>query len=144
MAHDTELKKNDQLASRPTPDIREDPVSETIQRATDTLDELDARLSAHRYLVGEQITEADWRLFTTLIRFDVVYVGHFKCNLKRIVDYPNIWGYTRDIFQTSGVAETVDMAHIKTHYFASHRNINPLGIVPDGPALDFESPHGRS
>ena len=100
-------------------------------------------LARSRYLTGSELTEADVRLFTTLVRFDAVYVTHFKCNLKRIVDYPNIWGYTRDIFQTAGVSETVNMEHIKTHYFGSHRQINPLGIIPDGPALDFESPHGR-
>jgi putative glutathione S-transferase len=107
------------------------------------LDRVEKILERSRYLTGPSLTEADVRLFTTLVRFDAVYFVHFKCNLKRIVDYPNIWGYTRDIFQTPGVAETVNMAHIKMHYFASHRNINPLGIVPDGPALDFESPHGR-
>ena len=96
-----------------------------------------------RYLTGPDLTEADVRLFTTLVRFDAVYVTHFKCNWKRIVDYPNLWGYTRDIFQLEGVAETVNMEHIKSHYFASHRQINPRGIIPDGPALDFESPHGR-
>ena len=83
------------------------------------------------------------RLFTTLVRFDAVYYTHFKTNLRRIVDYPNIWGFTRDIYQLAGVAETTDMAHIKSHYFESHTHINPFGIVPDGPALDFEAPHGR-
>lgn len=107
------------------------------------LDRTEKILAESRYLTGSELTEADVRLFTTLVRFDAVYVTHFKCNLKRIVDYPNLWGYTRDIFQSAGVAETVYMEHIKTHYFASHRQINPLGIVPDGPALDFESPHGR-
>lgn len=107
------------------------------------LDRTEKILAGSRYLTGSELTEADVRLFTTLVRFDAVYVTHFKCNLKRIVDYPNLWGYTRDIFQSAGVAETVCMEHIKTHYFASHRQINPLGIVPDGPALDFESPHGR-
>ena len=107
------------------------------------LDRVEKILARSRYLTGSELTEADVRLFTTLVRFDAVYVTHFKCNLKRIVDYPNIWGYTRDIFQSAGVAETVNMEHIKTHYFASHRQINPLGIIPDGPALDFESPHGR-
>jgi putative glutathione S-transferase len=107
------------------------------------LDRVEKILAESRYLTGSELTEADVRLFTTLVRFDAVYVAHFKCNLKRIVDYPNLWGYTRDIFQTAGVAETVNMEHIKTHYFVSHRQINPLGIIPDGPALDFESPHGR-
>ena len=107
------------------------------------LDRTEKILAGSRYLTGSELTEADVRLFTTLVRFDAVYVTHFKCNLKRIVDYPNLWGYTRDIFQSAGVSETVCMEHIKTHYFSSHRQINPLGIVPDGPALDFESPHGR-
>ena len=107
------------------------------------LDRTEKILARSRYLTGSELTEADVRLFTTLIRFDAVYVTHFKCNLKRIVDYSNIWGYTRDIFQSAGVEETVHIEHIKTHYFASHRQINPLGIIPDGPVLDFESPHGR-
>ena len=107
------------------------------------LDRLEKVLARSRYLTGSDLTEADVRLFTTLIRFDAVYATHFKCNLKHIVDYPNIWGYTRDIFQLEGVAETVNVDHIKTHYFVSHRQINPLGIIPDGPALNFELPHGR-
>lgn len=107
------------------------------------LDELELRLGKQRYLVGEQITEADWRLFPTLVRFDSVYVGHFKCNLKRIADYPNLWGYTRDLYQQPGVAETVLMDHIKTHYYASHSSINPTGIVPLGPEVDFMAPHHR-
>ncbi len=107
------------------------------------LDRAEQILADSRYLTGPDLTEADVRLFTTLVRFDAVYVTHFKCNWKRIVDYPNLWGYTRDIFQLEGVAETVNMEHIKSHYFASHRQINPHGIIPDGPALDFESPHGR-
>ena len=109
----------------------------------EALDRVEKILASSRYLTGSELTEADVRLFTTLVRFDAVYVTHFKCNLKRIVDYPNIWAYTRDIFQSAGVAETVNMEHIKTHYFVSHRKINPLGIIPDGPALNFESPHGR-
>ena len=107
------------------------------------LDRAEMILASSRYLTGSELTEADVRLFTTLVRFDAVYVAHFKCNMKRIIDYPNLWGYTRDIFQSAGVAETVNMEHIKTHYFVSHRQINPLGIIPHGPALDFESPHGR-
>jgi putative glutathione S-transferase len=107
------------------------------------LDRTEKILARSRYLTGSELTEADVRLFTTLIRFDAVYATHFKCNLKRIVDYSNLWGYTRDIFQSAGVEETVHIEHIKTHYFASHRQINPLGIIPDGPVLDFESPHGR-
>ncbi|WP_058555794.1 glutathione S-transferase family protein [Thiohalocapsa sp. ML1] len=109
-----------------------------------TLDELEARLATQRYLVGGRITEADWRLFTTLVRFDAVYHGHFKCNLRRIVDYPSLWAYTRELYQMPGVAETVRMDHIKLHYYASHTAINPTGIVPKGPALDFLAPHGRA
>jgi putative glutathione S-transferase len=107
------------------------------------LDRLEARLDGHRYLLGNCITAADWRLFTTLVRFDAVYYSHFKCNLRRVIDYPNLSGYLRDLYQVPGVAETVNMAHIKTHYFASHPTINPSGIVPKGPALDFSAPHGR-
>ncbi len=109
-----------------------------------TLDWLDERLSTQRYLCGERITEADWRLFTTLVRFDPVYVGHFKCNLRRILDYPNLWGYLRDLYQQPGVADTVKMRHIKGHYYESHRAINPTQIVPVGPELDFLAPHGRA
>ena len=109
-----------------------------------TLDELEARLSRQRYLVGSQLTEADWRLFTTLIRFDLVYYSHFKCNLRRIVDYPNLWNYLRDLYQVSGVAETVSVDHIKRHYYGSHRSINPTGIVPIGPLIDFTLPHDRA
>jgi glutathionyl-hydroquinone reductase len=109
----------------------------------DALDKLEARLGQQRYLVGNRLTEADWRLFTTLIRFDAVYVGHFKCNLQRIADYPNLSNYLRDLYQVPGVSETVHMDHIKTHYYASHRNVNPTGIVPLGPELDFDAPHDR-
>lgn len=107
------------------------------------LDELDTRLADRRYLLGNRQTEADWRLFTTLVRFDAVYVGHFKCNLRRIADYPNLSGYLRDLYQVPGVAETVDFHHIKRHYYASHTMINPTGVVPKGPALDLDAPHGR-
>jgi glutathionyl-hydroquinone reductase len=107
------------------------------------LDDIEGRLAKHRYLVGDRLTEADWRLFTTIVRFDAVYHGHFKCNLQRIVDYPNLSGWLRELYQINGVAQTVHMAHIKTHYYASHRMINPTGIVPVGPALDFNAPHGR-
>jgi len=110
----------------------------------DTLDELETRLAGQRYLVGDRITEADWRLFTTLVRFDAVYFGHFKTNRKRLVDYPNLWAYTRDLYQVPGVAATVNMDHIKTHYYGSHRSINPTGIVPQGPDIDFQQPHGRN
>jgi putative glutathione S-transferase len=108
-----------------------------------TLDELEKRLARRRYLVGGRITEADWRLFTTLVRFDAVYVGHFKCNLRRLLDYANLWGYTRDLYQVPGVAETVSLDHIKRHYFMSHLTINPTRIVPKGPALDFTTVHHR-
>ena len=107
------------------------------------LDTIETRLENNRYLTGDNITEADWRLFTTLIRFDPVYVGHFKCNIRRIVDYPNLWGYTRDLYQVPGVAETVNMDHIKSHYYGSHDTINPTLIVPRGPDIDFMSAHGR-
>ena len=109
----------------------------------DSLDRLEKTLASSRYLTGNDLTEADVRLFTTLVRFDSVYVTHFKTNLRRIVDYPNIWGFTRDVYQLPGVAETVNMAHIKSHYFESHTHINPFGIVPDGPLLNFDGPHGR-
>jgi putative glutathione S-transferase len=108
------------------------------------LDELETRLSAQRYLAGQRLTEADWRLFTTLARFDAVYYGHFKCNLRRIVDYANLGNYLRDLYQIPGVAETVSIDHIKRHYYGSHRHINPTGIVPLGPALDFSAPHDRA
>lgn len=107
------------------------------------LDTLDARLANRRYLTGERITEADWRLFTTLVRFDAVYVGHFKCNLRELRDYPNLWGYLRDLYQQPGVADTVDIDYIKDHYYGSQLAVNPTGIVPVGPTLDFDAPHGR-
>ena len=109
----------------------------------ETLDWIEDRLGANRYLMGDRITEADWRLFTTLIRFDTVYHGHFKCNRRRIVDYPNLWGYTRELYQWPGVAETVNLDHIARHYHYSHESINPHRIVPIGPVLDLEAPHGR-
>jgi putative glutathione S-transferase len=108
-----------------------------------TLDQIEARLSHQRYLVGAVITEADWRLFTTLIRFDAVYYVHFKCNLRRIVDYPNLSNYLRELYQEPGVAATVNMDHIKTHYYGTHRHLNPRGIIPRGPLLDFTTPHDR-
>lgn len=109
----------------------------------DTLDFLDERLSNQRYLTGAAITEADWRLFTTLVRFDPVYVGHFKCNMRRIADYPNLSGYLRDLYQQPGVAATINMDHIKQHYYASHETVNPSRIVPVGPEVDLRAPHGR-
>ena len=116
---------------------------EAVEPLFETLDWLEHRLANRRYLFGDRLTEADWRLFTTLVRFDPVYVGHFKCNLRRIVDYPNLWAYTRDLYQHGDVAETIDMHHIKHHYYASHDMINPTGVVPAGPRLDFWEPHGR-
>jgi putative glutathione S-transferase len=108
------------------------------------LDEIEQRLSRQRYLAGREITEADWRLFTTLVRFDAVYYGHFKCNLRRIVDFPNLSNYLRDLYQQPGIAGTVNMDHIKRHYYGSQRNVNPTGIVPLGPRLDFLAPHDRN
>jgi len=108
------------------------------------LDRVEQRLSEQRYLLGEQITEADWRLFTTLIRFDAVYVGHFKCNLRRIADYDNLSNYLRDLYQMPGIAETVDIDYIKRHYYYSHNSINPTRIVPKGPELNFDRPHDRA
>jgi putative glutathione S-transferase len=116
---------------------------EAVQALFETLDELEARLASRRYLVGSQLTEADWRLWTTIVRFDAVYHGHFKCNRRRIVDYPNLWGWARELWQVPGVVDTVDFEHITTHYYASHRTINPTGIVPIGPATDWWSAHGR-
>ena len=108
------------------------------------LDRLEALLQRQRYVAGATLSEADWRLFTTLVRFDAVYHGHFKCNLKRIVDYPNLSNYARELYQVPKVAATVDFGHIKRHYYASHTAINPSGIVPKGPALDFTRPHDRA
>jgi len=108
-----------------------------------TLDWLEERLTGQRYLMGDRATEADWRLFTTLVRFDPVYVGHFKCNIRRIADYPALSGYLRELYQWPGVAATTRMDHIKFHYYASHDTVNPTGIVPLGPELDLLAPHGR-
>jgi putative glutathione S-transferase len=116
---------------------------EAVVDVFSALDTLEVRLASRRYLTGNTITEADWRLFTTLVRFDAVYVGHFKCNLRRIVDYPNIWGYLRDLYQVPGIEETVAMDYIKTHYYGSHETINPTRIVPMGPYIDFHTAHGR-
>jgi len=116
---------------------------EAVVPLFETLDWLEQRLSSHRYLMGETLTEADWRLFTTLIRFDPVYVGHFKCNIRRLEDYPKLWAYTRELYQHEAVAETVNMHHIKHHYYVSHTTINPSGVVPVGPELDLYMLHGR-
>jgi len=117
---------------------------EAVEPLFATLDWLEERLSQHRYLIGTQITEADWRLFTTLVRFDPVYVGHFKCSRQRLIDYPNLWAYTRTLYQIPQVAETVNFNHIKRHYYQSHTSINPTGIVPIGPQIDLTVlPHHR-
>jgi putative glutathione S-transferase len=116
---------------------------EAVYPLFETLDWLEERLASRRYLMGDAVTEADWRLFTTLLRFDPIYVGHFKCNLRRLVDYPNLWAYTRDLYQIPDVAETCNLFHIKHHYYVSHGSINPSGVVPIGPDMGFTAPHGR-
>jgi putative glutathione S-transferase len=116
---------------------------DAFERLFATLDRLERRLAGQRYLVGDTLTEADWRLFTTLVRFDPVYYGHFKCNLRRLVDYPNLWNYTRELYQIPGIADTVNLDHIKRHYYVTHRTINPNGLVPRGPEIDFDEPHRR-
>jgi putative glutathione S-transferase len=114
------------------------------QRLFDRLDWLSERLNRQRYLVGNTITEADVRLFTTLVRFDAVYHGHFKCNRSKLTELPVVWAYARDLFQTPGFGDTIDFDHIKRHYYCVHRDINPTGIVPDGPDLSgWVTPHGR-
>ena len=122
----------------------QDAYEEAVVPLFETLDWLEERLSTSRYLLGSTITEADWRLFTTLVRFDPVYVGHFKCNLKRIADYPNLSSYVRDLYQQPGVAATVRLDHIKAHYYGSHETINPTRIVPLGPEVDYSAPHDRA
>jgi putative glutathione S-transferase len=117
---------------------------EAVTELFASLDWLEERLAHRRWLLGERLTEADWRLFTTLLRFDPVYVGHFKCNVRRLVDYPNLWSYARELYQWPGVRETVNFAHIKRHYYESHKTINPTGIVPKGPEIDYEEPARRS
>jgi putative glutathione S-transferase len=121
----------------------QDAYEEAVQPLFETLDWLEKQLANSRYLCGKRLTEADWRLFTTLVRFDAVYVGHFKCNLRRLVDYENLWNYTRELYQRPGIAATVNFAHIKRHYYQSHPSINPTRIVPVGPQVDFLSPHDR-
>ncbi len=121
---------------------------EAYEKAFDSLftalDKTESILSKQRYLTGDKITEADWRLFTTLIRFDVVYYVHFKCNLKHIYEYPNIWNYVLELYQWPGIRETVNFEHIKKHYYGSHLMINPMGIVPKGPVINFDAPHDRA
>ncbi|MGH7259555.1 MAG: glutathione S-transferase family protein [Nitrospiraceae bacterium] len=114
-----------------------------VRRLFDALDQLEARLQDRRYLFGSQFVETDWRLFVTLIRFDAVYHGHFKCNLRRVADYPNLFGYLKDLYQYDSIADTVNFDHIKRHYYVTHDDINPTGIVPLGPDQDLHAPHGR-
>ena len=121
----------------------QDAYDEAVIDLFKALDMVEERLSSRRYLTGNTITEADWRLFTTLVRFDPVYVGHFKCNIRRIADYPNLWGYVKDLYQVPGIAETVDIDYIKAHYYASHTHVNPTGVIPQGPEIDYSTPHGR-
>jgi len=121
----------------------QDAYEEAARGVFATFDQIETLLAGRRYLVGQQITEADWRLFTTLIRFDSVYHGHFKCNLRRVADYPNLWNYLRDLYQQPGIAETVSLDQIKRHYYGSQRQVNPTGIVPIGPLIDFMAPHDR-
>lgn len=122
---------------------RQGAYEEAVTELFDALDHWEGVLGERRYLCGDRITEADWCMFPTLVRFDSVYYGHFKCNLRRIVDYPNLWGYLKDLYQQPGVAETVNMDHIKKHYYRSHESINPTRIVPKGPIIDFNEPHER-
>jgi putative glutathione S-transferase len=121
----------------------QDAYEEAARGAFETLDAMEERLSRQRYLVGHQITEADWRFFCTLIRFDAVYYSHFKCNLRRIADCANLSNYLRDLYQRPGIADTVSIDHIKRHYYGSQPHVNPTGIVPIGPTLDFSAPHDR-
>jgi putative glutathione S-transferase len=115
-----------------------------VHRLFDALELLEARLAHQRYLFGSEFVESDWRLFVTLVRFDAVYHGHFKCNIRRIIDYPNLFGYLKDLYQTDGIAETVNFDHIKRHYYVTHDDINPTRIVPVGPDQDLTTPHGRA
>ncbi|MFP4561149.1 MAG: glutathione S-transferase family protein [Thiohalorhabdus sp.] len=121
----------------------QDAYEEAFDALFAALDAVEARLAKHRYLVGNRLTEADWRLFTTLVRFDPVYYGHFKCNRQRVADFPSLAGYLRDLYQAPGVAETVSLDHIKRHYYGSHPTLNPTGIVPKGPLLDYAGAHDR-
>ena len=122
---------------------RQRPYEIACRKLFEALDQLESRLSNSRYLFGTRIVESDWRLFCTLVRFDAVYYSHFKCNIRRILDYPNLQGYLRDLYQQPGIAETVNFDHIKRHYYITHHEINPTGIVPLGPALDLNRPHRR-
>jgi putative glutathione S-transferase len=122
---------------------KQEAYDEAVTALFAALDRYEERLAGHRYLLGDTLTEADWCFFTTLIRFDLVYHYHFKCNLRRIRDYPSLWGYVRDLYQHPGVRDTVRFDHIREHYYRSHDNINPHRIVPQGPLIDFDEPHGR-
>jgi glutathionyl-hydroquinone reductase len=122
---------------------RQRPYEIACRKLFDALDQIEQRLSKTRYLFDNRVVEADWRLFCTLVRFDVVYHGHFKCNLRRIIDYPNLQGYLMDLYQRPGIADTVNFDHIKRHYYMTHEEINPTRIVPIGPVLDLSKPHGR-
>ena len=122
---------------------RQEAYAGAAENLFEALDEMESRLEKNRYLMGDNFVEADWRLFCTLIRFDAVYHGHFKCNLRRIVDYPNLSGFLRDLYQEEGIREMVNFDHIKRHYYITHQSINPTGIVPIGPVLDLMAPHGR-
>lgn len=117
---------------------------EAYERLFAALDQLEERLASSRYLLGDSLTEADWRLFPTLVRFDAVYYSHFKCNRRRLIDYPNLWGYTRDLYQQPRIAQTVAMDQIKRHYYTTHGFLNPSGIIPLGPEIDFLAPHDRA
>jgi putative glutathione S-transferase len=123
--------------------ILQEAYEEAFRALFTALDELERRLSRQRYLTGPRMTEADWRLFTTLVRFDAVYYSHFKCNMRRVGDYTNLSNYTRDLYQVPGIDETVSIDHIKRHYYHSQRKVNPTGIWPLGPVLDFTAPHDR-
>jgi glutathionyl-hydroquinone reductase len=116
---------------------------EAFDALFDTLDWLEGRLSQSRYLMGSRITEADWRLFPTLFRFDPVYHGHFKCNRNRLIEFPNLWSYTRELYQWPGISKTLNLAQTKQHYYGSHESVNPTGIVPKGPEIDYLEPHDR-
>lgn len=122
---------------------RQRPYEVSCRKLFEALDELEQRLAKNRYLFERRIVEADWRLFCTLVRFDVVYHGHFKCNIRRIIDYPNLQGYLMDLYQQPGIADTVNFDHIKRHYYMTHEEINPTRIVPLGPIVDLTRPHGR-
>ncbi|MEH6727267.1 MAG: glutathione S-transferase C-terminal domain-containing protein, partial [Hyphomicrobiales bacterium] len=123
--------------------VTQDAYEEAVFPLFETFDMLEKRLANSRFLAGNEPTEVDWRLFPTLSRFDPIYVGHFKCNLARLIDYPNLWAYTRDLHQWPGIAGTINLDHVKQHYYISQKRVNPNGVVPVGPLLDWSEPHGR-